>query len=97
MTIMAMIPRHTAQLVRLTVVPTLSGAERVAWVAAREWPLMGAVAALAVIVAFGARMTPLQLDPMLVGGYLAGFVVTRLAAREVRRCLVRLEVATVGP
>lgn len=95
MSITSMIPRHGAELVRVTVVPALSGAERLAWIAAHEWPLLGALGALGVLVALGGRVTPGELDPILVGGYVVGFIVTRLAAREVARCLVRLEVVAV--
>lgn len=95
MTITAVIPRYGVELVRMTVVPVLSGAERLTWIAAREWPLLGVIAALGVILAFGARLTPAELDPALIGGYLGGSVVTRFAAREVRRCRVRLEVVVV--
>lgn len=86
------LPRHGAEIARMTLVPTLSLAERVAWVAAREWPIVGALAALAAIVAFGARLGPLALDPVLVVGYLGGLVVTRHAARAIRASIVRLEV-----
>jgi hypothetical protein len=96
MTITAVIPRHSAELVRMTVVPVLSGAGRLTWIAAREWPLLGAVAALGVILLFGARLTPAELDPVLIGGYLGGLVVTRFAAREMRRFRVRLEVVAVS-
>ena len=95
MTISPMLPRHGASIVRMTMVPTLSAAERAAWIAAREWPVLGAVAALIAVVAFGTRLTPAQLDPLMVSGYLAGFLVTRSAARAIRRSLVRLEVVTV--
>ncbi len=95
MTITSVTPRHGAELVRMTVVPVLSGVERVTWIAAREWPLLGAIAALSVIFAFGGRLTPAELDPVLIGGYLGGLVVTRFAAREMRRCRVRLDVVAV--
>jgi hypothetical protein len=87
-----MIPRHGAEIVRMTVVPTLSVAERVSWIAAREWPIVGAVAALGAVCAFGPRLGAAELDPLLVAGYLGGLFLTRHAARAIRRSLVRLEV-----
>jgi hypothetical protein len=86
------LPRHGVELVRLTVVPTLSVVERVAWIAAREWPIVGALAALGVLVAFAPRLGTATLDPLLVAGYLGGLVLTRRAARAIRASVVRLEV-----
>jgi len=86
------LPRHGAEIVRLTVVPTLSAAERVAWIAAREWPIVGAFAALGAVFTVGPRLGPAELDPLLVVGYVGGLLLTRQLARAIRASVVRLEV-----
>ncbi|MDP9027946.1 MAG: hypothetical protein M3N46_10425 [Actinomycetota bacterium] len=91
MTLTGMIPRHGAEIVRITVVPTLTAAERISWIAAREWPIVGALAALVAICAFGPRLGPAELDPLLVAGYVGGLFLTRHAARAIRASVVRLE------
>jgi len=90
------IPRHGAGLVRLTMLPQLSAAERMAWIAAREWPVWGAIAGLVILVIAGPRLAHWELDPALIAGYLAGLVATRMLARGIRVASVRLEVATVS-
>jgi len=79
-------------MVRITVVPTLSAADRVAWIAAREWPVVGALGALGAVCVFGPRLGAAELDPLLVAGYLGGLFVTRHLTRAIRASLVRLEV-----
>ena len=91
------IPRHGARLVRLAVVPQLSAVERVTWIVAREWPVWGAVAALAILVLVGHRVARWELDPALVAGYVLGLLGTRSLTRGIRIAQVRLEVATGGP
>lgn len=76
----------------MTLLPTLSAAESVAWVVAREWPILGALAALGTIALVGPRLGPAALDPLLVAGYLGGLLVTRWSVRSIRASLVRLDV-----
>jgi hypothetical protein len=97
MTIATVSPRHGASIVRMTLVPTLSLADKVAWIAAREWPLLGAFAALAALIALGHRVNLATLDPLLVIGYVGGLLLTRAAAAGVRRAVVRLDIVTVTP
>jgi hypothetical protein len=92
MTVTGTIPRHGAEIVRMTVVPALTAAERVSWAIAREWPIVGAVLALAVLCVWGPRLGGAELDPFLVAGYAGGLLLTRGLARSIRRSLVRLEV-----
>lgn len=75
----------------MTLLPTLSLAERVTWVAARDWPIVGALVALAAVCAFGPRLGPGVLDPLLVAGYLGGLLITRWSVRSIRASLLRLE------
>jgi hypothetical protein len=96
MTSATVIPRHGAAIVRMTLVPTLSLTEKIAWTAAREWPILGAVAALGVLIAVGPRANLASLDPVLVIGYVGGLLLTRAAAAGVRRAVVRLEVVTIS-
>ena len=88
------IPRHGARLVRLTILPPLSAAERLAWIVAREWPVWGAVAAVVILVMAGHRIARWELDPALVAGYVLGLLGTRFLTRGVRLAQVRLEVVT---
>ena len=97
MTIATVIPRHGAAIVRMTLIPTLSLTEKIAWISAREWPILGAVAALGVLVAVGPRANVASLDPVLVIGYVGGLLLTRAAVSGVRRAVVRLEVVTDQP
>ena len=80
----------------MTLVPTLSFTEKIAWLAAREWPLLGAVAALVVLITVGPRANLATLDPVLVIGYVSGVLVTRAAVAGIRRAVVRLEVWSLG-
>ena len=93
MQLLETIPRHGARLVRLTVVPLLSRSEWMAWVVAREWPVVGAVTGLIALVVWGRAVPRAELDPLVVGGYLVVLLATRWLTRAVRPAVVRLEVA----
>lgn len=90
------IPRHGGEIARVRITPTgMSRSERRALAWLRNWPAVGAVGALIVILSLGARIPPLELIPPLIVCYLVGIAATRLATRRLRRGIVRFEVVSI--
>jgi hypothetical protein len=81
---------------RLTVFPPgTNPAERRALARARDWPLIGAIAGLLAIAAFGDEQHPLLVTVVALALYAAGVVVTRSATRALRPRIRTLDAVRV--
>ncbi len=74
------------RVIRLTVYPPgTNSAERRALTLCRNWPALGAILALVIVLAGGGSIEPWTLTALAVALYVGGFLIAHRATRRLRR------------